>query len=100
MPALRLQFGRAVRRLRSAKGFSQEAFADAVGVHRTYMGAVERGETNISLDNVIRIAEGLAIKVSTLFAEAEHESATSERKATPRPHSQPSKRRTRGDGGR
>jgi transcriptional regulator with XRE-family HTH domain len=100
MPALRLQFGRAVRRLRSAKGFSQEAFADAVGVHRTYMGAVERGETNISLDNVVRIAAGLGIKVSSLFSEAEHESVPAERKAALRSHGPPSKRRTRGDGGR
>lgn len=83
-----------------AKGFSQEAFADAVGVHRTYMGAVERGETNISLDNIVRIADGLGIKVSSLFVEAEHESAAAERKAVSRPHGLPSKRRTRGDGGR
>lgn len=75
MGALRHQLGRAVRRLRLAKGFSQEAFADAVGVHRTYMGAVERGETNISLDNLARLAEGLDIPVSRLFAEAEAEVA-------------------------
>jgi transcriptional regulator with XRE-family HTH domain len=100
MPGLRLQLGRAVRRLRSAKGFSQEAFADAVGVHRTYMGAVERGETNISLDNIVRIAEGLAVKVSTLLAEAEHESLTPERKAAPRTQGPPSKRRPRGESGR
>lgn len=73
MGALRHQLGRAVRRLRLAKGYSQEAFADAVGVHRTYMGAVERGETNISLDNLVRVAEGLELAVSRLLAEAEGE---------------------------
>lgn len=75
MGALRHQLGRAVRRLRLAKGYSQEGFADAVGVHRTYMGAVERGETNISLDNLVRLAEGLDLPVSRLLAEAEGEEA-------------------------
>jgi transcriptional regulator with XRE-family HTH domain len=100
MPALRLQLGRAVRRLRSAKGLSQEAFADAIGVHRTYMGAVERGETNISLENVVRIAEGLGMKVSTLFVEAEHDTSGADRKGVSRPPAPSGKRRTRGDGGR
>ncbi len=71
MSSTRQKFGRAVRRLRLAGGFSQESFADAIGVHRTFMGAVERGETNISLDNVARIAKGLRISLSVLFAEVE-----------------------------
>lgn len=100
MPALRIQLGRAVRRLRSAKGFSQEGFADSVGVHRTYMGAVERGETNISLDNVVRIAEGLGIKVSSLLSEAERETAYPDRKTPNRPPASTGKRRTRGDASR
>src|SRR2546426_8186179 len=45
------------RRLRRDAGYSQESFADKCGVHRTYMGSVERGETNISLDNLERSEE-------------------------------------------
>lgn len=73
MPTLREQLGRAVRRLRSNAGFSQERFADACALHRTYIGAVERGETNISLDNIERIAQTLGLTVSRLFTEAEAE---------------------------
>ena len=67
----RLKFGRAVRRLRTGAGFSQESFADAIGVHRTFMGSVERGETNISLDNIARIAKGLRVTLAELFTETE-----------------------------
>jgi transcriptional regulator with XRE-family HTH domain len=74
MSTLRVQLGRAVRRLRSGRGFSQESFADHVGVHRTYMGAVERGEQNVSLGSIERIASGLGMTPSQLFLEAEHES--------------------------
>ena len=65
MLTIRQKLGRAVRRLRAERGYSQESFADAVGVHRTYMGAVERGETNISLDNLARIAKGLRLRLSS-----------------------------------
>lgn len=73
MNTLRVRLGKAIRRLRTAAGFSQEGFADRCGVHRTYMGAVERGETNISLDNIEVIAKGLGILTSALFHEAERE---------------------------
>jgi transcriptional regulator with XRE-family HTH domain len=71
MPTLRKKLGQAVRHLRTDAGYSQESFADACKVHRTYIGAVERGETNISLDNIERIAKTLKIPVSRLFVEAE-----------------------------
>lgn len=48
--------GRNLRLLRQARGISQEAFADALGVHRTYMGGVERGERNLTLKSLERIA--------------------------------------------
>ena len=73
MPTLRERLGRTIRRLRTEAGFSQERFADACALHRTYIGSVERGETNISLDNIALIARTLAIPVSTLFARAEAE---------------------------
>jgi transcriptional regulator with XRE-family HTH domain len=73
MRSLRQRLGRAVRRLRLAAGYSQESFADHVGVHRTYMGAVERGEVNISLDNIERISDALGLTADRLLAEAERE---------------------------
>lgn len=71
MLPLRTRLGHAVRRLRLAAGYSQESFADHVGVHRTYMGAVERGEVNISLDNIERIAGALGLTAGGLLLEAE-----------------------------
>jgi transcriptional regulator with XRE-family HTH domain len=56
-----------IRELRLAKGFSQEALADEAGVHRTYMGSVERGERNISLDNIVRIARALKVAPGALL---------------------------------
>ncbi len=73
MTTLRSKLGRAVRRLRRAAGYSQESFADKCGVHRTYMGSVERGETNISLDNLERIAKALNMTAGQLLVEAEKE---------------------------
>lgn len=73
MLTLRARLGRAVRRLRKEAGFSQESFADRCRVHRTYMGSVERGETNISLDNIERIAKALGLTAASLLAEAERE---------------------------
>jgi transcriptional regulator with XRE-family HTH domain len=63
--------GQAVRSLRKTADYSQESFADAVGLHRTYMGAIERGEQNLTIKNIVRVAETLKIKPSELLAEAE-----------------------------
>ena len=52
-------FGARVRRLRRAKGLSQEELAFRSGLNRTYVGAVERGERNIALLNIRRLAEAL-----------------------------------------
>ena len=73
MATLRIRLGRTVRRLRKEAGYSQESFADRCRVHRTYMGAVERGETNISLNNIERIAKALSIGVGDLLHQAEAE---------------------------
>jgi transcriptional regulator with XRE-family HTH domain len=56
---------------RTKLGYSQESFAEAVGLHRNYIGAIERGERNLSLQNLIRIAVALKLPLSTLIAEAE-----------------------------
>lgn len=57
-PAL-FEFGRRVRALRQERGVSQEELAGLAGVHRTYIGMIERGEKNITLINIIRIAKAL-----------------------------------------
>ena len=73
MPSVNLQraLGRVVRVLRAEKGFSQESFSDFVGLHRTYIGAIERGERNVSLQNLTRIAEALGLSPSELLRRAE-----------------------------
>ncbi|MBA3617869.1 MAG: helix-turn-helix transcriptional regulator, partial [Rubrobacteraceae bacterium] len=51
--------GERVRELRSGLGLSQEKLADVSGLHRTYIGAIERGERNVSLRNIVRLAQAL-----------------------------------------
>jgi transcriptional regulator with XRE-family HTH domain len=70
---LQKAFGQRVRQLRLRKGYSQEAFADHCGVHRTFMGTIERGETNLSLQNLARVAAGLGITMSKLLSGIERE---------------------------
>jgi transcriptional regulator with XRE-family HTH domain len=62
-------FAANVRRLRKARGISQEALADRAGLHRTYIGAVERGERNITLLNADRIAEALNVSLRDCLEE-------------------------------
>lgn len=59
--------GANLRRYRQARGLSQEAFADVVGVHRTYMGGLERGERNLTLRSVERIAAQLQVEPLSLL---------------------------------
>lgn len=51
-----------MRRLRAARGLSQEELAHESGINRTYLSSVERSERNVSIDNVARIAEGLGVE--------------------------------------
>jgi transcriptional regulator with XRE-family HTH domain len=62
--------GRNIRAHREAKGVSQEAFADALEVHRTYMGGIERGERNLTLRSLERLAERLQLDPLALLQEA------------------------------
>lgn len=64
---VRKAFGMRIRYLRTRRGYSQETFANAVGLHRTYIGAIERGEQNVSLDNISKIAKALKTPISDLF---------------------------------
>ena len=64
-PAL-IGFGNRLRNLRRERGISQEKLAELAGLHRTYIGGVERGERNISLVNMVVLAEALEVSLSTL----------------------------------
>jgi len=62
-----VKLGAKIRQLRKDKGFSQEDFAAEVGLDRTYMGGIERGERNLAALNLIRIAKCLKVEVGELF---------------------------------
>ena len=66
---LKARVGMTVRRLREDDGDSQEAFVDRAKVHRTYMGTVERGETNLSFENMDKLARALGLKMWQLLKE-------------------------------
>lgn len=61
-----VEFGKRVRALRGELGLSQEKFAAECGLDRTYLGGVERGERNIALRNIAKIAEALGVSISDL----------------------------------
>lgn len=65
---VRKDFGLRVRALRTERGFSQEDFADECGLHRTYVGAIERGERNVSINNIAKIAAALKVDTANLFS--------------------------------
>ena len=60
-------FGDRVRALRAEAGLTQEALAQASGLHWTYVGQVERGTRNLSLKNILRLARGLGVEPAKLF---------------------------------
>jgi transcriptional regulator with XRE-family HTH domain len=59
-----------MRALRAQLGLSQEALADLVNLHRTYIGSIERRERNVSLDNIERIAQALGVDIADLLSPA------------------------------
>lgn len=63
-----VEFGRRVREYRNELGWSQEALAERVGIHWTYLGSVERGERNVALRNIVRIATALGVDPADLVA--------------------------------
>ncbi|MFL5574371.1 MAG: helix-turn-helix domain-containing protein [Gemmatimonadaceae bacterium] len=73
MLTIQEKLGRAVRRLRSDAEYSQEGFAAAAGVHRTYMGLIERGRVAATVVTLEKVAAALGLSVSQLLAEAERE---------------------------
>ena len=66
---IKIQFGRNIRKQRLLLGLSQEQLAFESGLHRTYIGSVERGERNISLENIVLLAKALKCSPKDLFPE-------------------------------
>lgn len=60
--------GQRIRELRTKQGYSQEAFADKCGVHRTFMGTIERGESNLSFHNIVKVSITLGMTLAQLFS--------------------------------
>jgi transcriptional regulator with XRE-family HTH domain len=67
MENIRVRFGKALRQRRNKLGVSQEAFADMCELDRTYIGGIERGERNVALVNIEKLAKTLRISISDLF---------------------------------
>jgi transcriptional regulator with XRE-family HTH domain len=67
MQEVHKRLGRRIAELRRQGGFSQEAFAHECGFHRSYMGAVERGEKNLTLASMNRLAKTLKMSLAEMF---------------------------------
>lgn len=65
--ALKLKVGAAMRARRTELGYSQDSFADSIGMHRAYYSSLERGERNLTLQTLWRVAKGLKTKASDLL---------------------------------
>lgn len=68
---VQIAFGKAVRKQRAAAGLSQEDVAAQAGIHRTYIGDVERGERNLGLVNMYRLASAMNVTLTILVSEME-----------------------------
>ena len=62
-----IKFGQKVREERARLGLSQEELASRAGVHRTYIGMIERAEKNITLENIEKVSKALKISISDFF---------------------------------
>ena len=67
MKDIRKVFGDRMKEIRLGKGVSQEALAAAAGLHRTYVSSVERGERNVSIVNIARLADALNVPIREFF---------------------------------
>jgi transcriptional regulator with XRE-family HTH domain len=70
-PPLLVAIGAAVRLLRKKRGISQEDLAEAAGLHRTYVGMIERGEKNITVLSATRVAKALGVSLSAIIRASE-----------------------------
>jgi len=67
MSGIRRQVAAKIKKLRKEQKLSQEELAHLCGLHRTYIGSVERGERNISIENIEKIADALGVPVRDIF---------------------------------
>jgi transcriptional regulator with XRE-family HTH domain len=81
LPLLLQRLGQIIRTLRIQAGYSQERFGFAIGVHRTYMGHLERGTANPTMKTLHLVAEGLGLNVSDLLTQAAVENSLDNRSA-------------------
>ena len=65
--AITIRFGKTLREHREAKGYSQEELAERADLHRNYVGSVERGERNVALENIVKLAKALSLPSRDLF---------------------------------
>lgn len=66
--AVQRALGQRIREIRLKRGWSQEEFADICGLHRTYMGSIERGERNLTILSILTVAKPLGMTVSQLLS--------------------------------
>lgn len=62
-------FGPRLRQLRDERGYSQEEWAERAGLHRNYVGGVDRGELNVALENIVKLPKALSVRPGDLFAD-------------------------------
>lgn len=81
---IKIFFGNRVRQLRKDRGWSQEDFAFRVGLDRSYIGGVERGERNISLENIELVAAALQVSLAELFKGRPQDGSATRQRQSPR----------------
>ena len=67
--SVKSRFGYTLRILRDERGYSQEELDERAGLHRNYVGGVERGERNVALEDIVKLAKALSVSPKDLFTE-------------------------------
>ncbi len=67
--SVKSRFGNTLRQLRDERGYSQEELAERAELHRNYVGGVERGERNVALENIVKLAKALSVPPRDLFVD-------------------------------